>query len=432
MEHFSRRAMSLCESIVGLCFFIVSPADAQVRDIEFTQLSGAAPGFATYQSNNQIIVANRQGVFAVYIDTDTAPDQGPRVNHWTLVRSIDGGRSFTPLYRAQGYANVPSVETDEDDNIYLFVYDLVPASNDGSGQVVFYKFLASDNYVSPTTVTIPNGQFVDKFVAIYDRTRGRFYFFSGLERNFLVIDKSGNIQRSEQLFKNGPQTILEYPHIAMDGPRLFLAWTTTTRARPWRYHSIHFVFSDDGAATWMTPTTTQPLRLPVVSDDTGPLPQLVPGHYLGTSAWLSNITAIDGWLHLMYMAGGRELYQRVSVSSGAIFTLDGTWEADGLRFLSLDGFFAKSWGDKRVLYAIAADYADQDAEGNASIVVLKSDDNSETWRAHAKSSQRFRPYALGGARIVARRGEIIGLFTNLVGTMERPDSNQVYFFKVRE
>src|SRR5829696_2628313 len=41
----------------------------RASQFSFTLISSNAPGFATAQSNNQLIVANRKGIFFAYLDT---------------------------------------------------------------------------------------------------------------------------------------------------------------------------------------------------------------------------------------------------------------------------------------------------------------------------------------------------------------------------
>lgn len=63
------------------------------------------------------------------------------------------------------------------------------------------------------------------------------------------------------------------------------------------------------------------------------------------------------------------------------------------------------------------------------IVVLRSRDNGQTWRAHAKGDALFRPCALGGARYASSDAGIVGAFTNFIGSPDDPMSHEVYFFR---
>jgi hypothetical protein len=388
----------------------------------FTRVSRGAPLYATYQSHQQLVVENRGGIFLTHLDSDPDPTQVPRTNSWRLLRSVDDGRAFTELFRATGHATAPAVETDEDDNVYVFAADAVDAQGD-RGQLIIYRFSSSNGYRTPTVVRILLEKFVDKFTTIYDRSRQVFFVVSYLDVPLLTLDKAGRVIRTTRLFSNGPHALLEYPRLAMDGDALFLAWTTATPVKPWKYYSIHAMSSRDGAVHW-TSLAGANLVLPVTSDDTGPLAPIA------RDSWLAGFHATHGYLHLMYLHGDVEIYCRIPANlDGCSTGSKSGWDADGVGINSLDGFFTRH-ADGTTLFAVGADYRHQTASGLVPIVAMRSEDHGRTWRVHAKSRALFHPYALGGARHVADGSDIVGIFTNVIGDSSSP-SNEVYLLKVR-
>lgn len=391
---------------------------SHLAEFSFTRLSSAAPGYATAQSHNQLIVSNSKGIFLAYLDS-YQQDEVSR-NFWTLLRSVDDGKTFSVLHRAHG-VSAPTVETDEEDNIYVFAPGLADPADPSKGQLKFYKFTSSSDFRNPLTSTIPLDKYVDRFTAIYDRARRQFYFFPYLDVPFLTLDMTGKVVASVRLFTTGPNALLEYPHMAMDGGRLFLAWTTATPVKPWRYYSIHAMVSDDGGRTWTSPATGR-LELPIASDDTGPIPPI------GREAWLANFKAADGVLHYMYLSGTREVYRRVPGDVADPGVTAEAWQAGGLGIHSVDGFFTvhRKTG---AIYAVGTDYRQSNAEGFSPIVVLRSNDNGKSWHAHAKSPALYHPYAVGGTRYSWDDGGLIGIFTYFK-SWDDPPSNEAYFFRV--
>ena len=127
-------------------------------------------------SHNQTVVSNQHGYFATYIHE---ADENLYHARWRLVRSTDGGSNFTnvlyrscldtaPLSDCPG-GSAPVVETDRDGNIYL-IY-----SDSNTNDAYFLRFLAANNYASPTVLTLPDGA-AHKFSAVIDESRGLMYY----------------------------------------------------------------------------------------------------------------------------------------------------------------------------------------------------------------------------------------------------------------
>ncbi len=384
-------------------------------EFSFKALSNVVPGYATAQSHNQLLVGNSRGIFLAYLD---AFRHGPeKKSSWTLLHSEDKGGSFRTLYHASGSV-APTVETDEEDNIYVFSSEEVEG---GGGKLVFYKFASSHDFQLQTTKSITITKHFNRINAYYDRGRRLFYFFPDIEAPFMILDKNGEVVRSVQLFFTGSNAILEYPHLAMDGPDLFLAWTTATPIMPYRYYSIHWMRSHDGGRSWAAPDGGA-IQPPIASDDTGPFPAISRG------AWLSSFRATKGALHFMYLSEGREIYRRIAPEQPGSSSEPASWEAEGLGIHSLDGFLTVH-GRSGTIYAIGADYRQQNPEGLAPIIVLKSFDEGKNWHSHARSTALYRPYALGGPRFTLDHFGIIGMFTNFKGSHD-PPANDLIFFRV--
>ena len=65
--------------------------------IEITLVDDHAFGFGTFQSHNQKVVSNRNGLFITHI---RARNEAYTAQQWRLSHSADGGRRFTTLYEA--------------------------------------------------------------------------------------------------------------------------------------------------------------------------------------------------------------------------------------------------------------------------------------------------------------------------------------------
>lgn len=84
--------------------------------IETVCVDDQATGYGTFQSHNQKVVSNRNGIFMTHIRTR---NEAFTAQQWRLSRSIDGGQSFVTLYEDTHATGPPVLETDEDDNVYL-------------------------------------------------------------------------------------------------------------------------------------------------------------------------------------------------------------------------------------------------------------------------------------------------------------------------
>ena len=405
------------------------------------ELSGAAPGYATFQSHTQLVTSNQYGIFVSFLSNE-APETGGsfygNLYQWSLDRSTDGGKTFASTYTSPlAYVRASTIDTDSSGNIFAVTIDDGPPGTDlNAGSATLEEF-SPPNFSSPVVLaTVPQIVGGDKFTMIYDPTRQQFYLAGmGDEPNqFAIVSNTGTVEKIEQLFSGGT-SLEEYPLLAMDGSRLYFAWTTTPpNDEPVIYNGIHFIYSDDGGLTWYTPQGTA-LTPPFPADDSGPVADIVPAQYAGVdSTWLSNFTVYNGVAQFMFSIGAPnwpgEMYERTTMSPYSTTDLqNSTWGAYGDHINALDGFFTRDPNDASTIYAIGEDSDEQNSQGAAPIIVMKSADNGLTWTEYAKSSQLYNVYAMNGARWVSGYG-IVGEFTNAINNFSALNAQQVYFINV--
>lgn len=414
----------------GLCRSLVP--------VELTQVSTSSPLYGTFQSHNQKVVSNQYGIFMTYLDTEFVGAYGVNwgnLHLWKLLRSTDGGKTFSTLYTGKNYTKSPAIETDPSGNIYVFASDYSPG---GTADLFFYQFLSSKNFQSPVITQIP-GAAAGKFSAYYDSSRNQLYYFNfnGGGPDFYVFDMNGKLLRSTQLVQNGPNGILQYPLLSMNNGQLFAAWTTSAPPayNPYLYWDIHFMVSNDGGTTWVKGDGTA-LKTPVVTDETGPTDRVSLFDEFDVHTWLSSFIYHNGALHFMYESqfnypNWREHYVRYDLNK-KVFDLNTypVWKGEKLTIHNLDGFFATNPNDATaLLYAISTD---QFIASKNRLTVLASDDNGQTWFDYAVSKPFIQPYAIGGSRLAVSGGYIIGSLTNLVSNPNPPlNSSEIWFFRIK-
>ncbi len=135
--------------------------------IETVCVDDDATPFGTFQSHNQKVMSNRNGIFMTYLKTRNEPYTAQT---WRLLRSTDGGRTFSTVYESTDATNPPVLESDEQGNIYLIRPDFVDKN------AYLYRFLAQDEYAKPQISTIPKGS-GGKYCMVLDPERGQLYYF---------------------------------------------------------------------------------------------------------------------------------------------------------------------------------------------------------------------------------------------------------------
>lgn len=378
--------------------------------VETVCVDDQATAYGTFQSHNQKVVSNRNGIFMTHIRTRNEPYTAQQ---WRLSWSTDGGTTFQRLYEATHATSAPAMETDEEANLYLARPDFV------DGNAYLHRFLAADRYANPLVSTIPGGS-AGKYCMHYDPERQQLYYFAH-NNTFHTIGLDGRVRSSCALLAAGESAVLQYPLLSLDRDgTLHAAWTTQKHG-VYLYWDIHHMLSRDGGATWQKLDGT-PLTLPVVADQHGPADRVTLDDEYDVHTWLSSVLARDGKLHFLYQAQShppREHYVRYDVAT-AKRELDISPELKGQRvsLLGLDGFFAaRSSLAGSTLYCVC--------NWQGRIGCLASDDNGTTWYDYAASEQTFTPYAIGGCRELTADDHVIGSFTDQAVTPPR-----VYFIRI--
>ncbi|WP_036255412.1 hypothetical protein [Methylocapsa acidiphila] len=430
--------------------------------IQVTKLDDNVPNYATFGSQTPHVAANNNGIFVVYLAHEkpgTLNMNWSNVFQWVLKRSTDGGRTFTTVFTGPfRFGKAPEIETDEGDNIYLFDGYYSPRGTDlHSTNLLMYVFSNIDNYRRPKVSEYAH-ESAGKYTALYDVQRNQFYYLGfGQDSPFLVLAKGGDVTSRYNFFKTGQLAEAEYVHMAMDGGRLYVAWTTTPLGNcggtphEWHcstpvYYSIHFIYSDDGAATWKHPDGTA-FTLPVVSDTGGLAPNIVPEKYLGQqAAWLANMTASRGIVHFMYQLSPlkNEIYQAFRTAPfSTVHCLEnvfgppaksGGFGGGGFVAFGNDGIITHDNAGN--LYVVTLDTSKPSsgaARGTlaAPLIVLKSSDAGASWSTIASSVQSFAGNSfISGPRVVSSKYGIIGVFTGSETGSWEPNAHQVYFVRI--
>jgi len=403
---------------------------AGLARIEITCVDDRAFGYGTFQSHNQKVVSNRNGLFMTHIRTRNEPYTAQQ---WRLSQSTDGGRSFTTLCEATDATNPPVLETDEAGNLYLARPDFV------DGNAYLYRFSAAEGYTQPSITTIPGGS-AGKYCMIYDPGRGQLYYFAH-NNTFHIVGLDGDVRRSRQLLRAGPDAVLQYPQLSLDRDgTLYAAWTTS-RPEVYLYWDIHTMLSCDGGESWQKLDGT-PIALPAVADHHGPTDRVSLDDEFEFHTWLSSFLVKDGKLHFLYKyaapgEAARQHYARYDLASARKDRdLWPEFRGERLALSHFDGFFATRASQPGApLYCIAA------SDGRLACLVSRY--NGESWRDHAVSEAQFaidekltNPYAIGGAREVAAGGRVIGSFTDRIPNLGQIEDltapgaiAPVYFFQ---
>jgi hypothetical protein len=388
-----------------------------------------AASLGTFQSHNQKVVANANGVFLTYLREDNEADD-KKANVWRLARSTDGGSTFATLYEEMSNARAPVLETDEENNICLACPEY--GSPVGSrNEFRFYRFLAAVQYKDRLVRTIPGVACAAKYAMAYDSARKQFYVATQYGR-LLAIDRDGKLVRNSIVLQQyGPEAATQYPLLFVDAAgTLHHAWTTAGRHTACQYPSIHYLKSPDGGVTWQR-MVGAPVATPAIPDRTGPSDVICLADEYSVETWLGAFYIKNGKSHFAYRAGAplsRQHYTRFDSKTGKrdrdSWADDPRHEWRGNRIVlsGTSGLFASELGrPDSPLYAVQC-------TPDGHIGCLSSPDNGQTWHDHARSERAFsHVYAIGGCRRVTSGGQVIGSFT------ARPNPEQpwsVYFFAI--
>ncbi|MHB9027160.1 MAG: BNR-4 repeat-containing protein, partial [Candidatus Latescibacterota bacterium] len=309
------RATGAASILAALIFFIPAgaasgaekPAAAGLTAVETVLVDGEATGYGTFQSNNQKVVFNKNGIFMTHI---RSRNEAYTAQQWRLSRSVDGGRTFSTIFEATHPTNPPVLETDPHGNLFL----IRPDFNDGHAYL--YRFRADKNYTEPLISAIPGGS-AGKYAMFYDLGRSLIYY-SAWGATFHALKPDGTVVQSITLTESGTNAGPQYPlfSLAPDGV-LHMAWTTV-KHNEYLYWDIHHVQTPDGGANWQNMNGAK-VTPPFKVDDSGPSDRISLDDEFPVHTWLSNFMEKDGKLHFLYNAQAplnRQHYVRYDVKTG--------------------------------------------------------------------------------------------------------------------
>ncbi len=381
--------------------------------ITLTQVDHNCTYYATFQSHNQKVVQNDNGIFMTYLAD--YEDQAPWPGYWRLLRSTDGGRSFQILYTSLMVGSkAPCIETDEDNNILALCSDETQRDN----PFLFHRFLASEDYGNPTIIEI-NYAASGKYCMFYERETGRAYVFNHYGKLYVLNATTGGVILWKQVVEfEGQNATTQYPHLFVDDGILHHAWTTNHKST-YLYWDIHYIGSPDGGNRWYT-AAGERLVLPIRPDHSGRADQIIlPDEFL-YHTWLSNMIVKDGKVHFAYLAQTpqpRQHYVRIDLATGEIDKRTyPVWQGETISIRGLDGFFATGPGTSPLYYVGMVDFS--------RIGVLISHDNGDSWHDFALSERVPNSiYSIGGFREITPDNHVIGSFTG-----QRANRGDPYFF----
>jgi hypothetical protein len=350
-----------------------------------------------------------------YLREDNEKDP-VKSNVWRLMRSVDGGKTFSTVYEGHNGCRAPCIESDRRGNIYL-AHPEYGTKSKRKKEFHFYRFAADKKYKAPQRSVFPNVGCAAKYAMAHNAKRKRFYIATQYGQ-LLTVGENGKLIAKRAVLKNpGPKAATQYPLLQVDpSGRLHHAWTTVKLGAS-VYWDIHYMLSLDGEVWWNL--KRKRLKPPVIPDNTGPTLRVSLDDEFEPNTWLSGFLAKEGKVHFIYHARTkptRQHYMRYDIATGKRDVhLQSKLKGRTITLSGTSGFFAsRSNKPGSTLYCVIQD--------KGHIACLASDDNGATWRDHAKSQAAFGPYALGGAREITSGGSIIGSFTQ---------GSKVYFFSIR-
>ncbi len=396
------------------------------RPVVLTLVDDEAIAFATFQSHNQKVVSDDDGIFITYIHKS---NDDYMAQQWRLAKSTDGGKSFTTIYEATDATSAPAIETDRQGSLYLGHPNFL------NGNAYLLCLANHGDNVRPSTTELTGGA-AGKYCLLLDEPRQQLYWFAH-NNTFFTVGMDGAVRSKTDLLQAGPHAYLQYPHLTLDASgTLFAAWTTSkvVKDNVSIYHDVHAMKSPDGGKSWQALDGT-PIALPAVADDTGPATLISRADEFDVHSWLSAFMAKDGKLHFVYWAKTepkRQRYVRYDIAMGQ---LDRDVEPifshrPSQQRPNESGVFVSSRKDPGSRLYFVSTVADR-----SRLAGLASDDNGESWYEYALSDRKFpwRVYSIGAARELTSSGDIVGTFTVVVGepkTYQEDKSGAVYFFRI--
>jgi hypothetical protein len=408
---------------LAVAFLLVPPvvlSAGEVIEVRLTRVDSNCSHYATFQSHNQKVVRNEKGIFMTYLwQFDLKTWWG----RWQLLRSTDGGRTFSVIYTSgEMGSNAPCIETDSENNILLVCTDY----NAGTLPIYYYRFEADRNYTDPTITTIRNGA-SGKFSMFLDEDADLLYIFNHYGRLLVRNATTGGYVRQREVVEtSGEYAMTQYPHVFVDQKgTVHHAWTTQKKDL-YLYWDIHYINSPDKGAYWYT-AAGKKLPYEIRPDDPNQTDVIVLDDEFQYHTWLSNMIVKNGKVHFAYLAqvppNWRQHYVRLDLETGEIDKrIQPLFKGETISLNGLDGFFATGPGSSPLYYVARANYSH--------IGALVSYDNGDTWHDAAISEPiPHSIYSVGGCRELAPEG-IMGSFTAQYGTYPETIAGDPHFFVI--
>ena len=415
-HHFRVKATNTAGTSHGTNETFATSSLAESEPFQITKIDTDCTHYATFQSHNQKVVQNDNGIFLTYLLDHV--NSYPWTGHWWLMRSIDGGQSFSALISSPELgSSAPALATDRNNNLFLV------CQTEPENRMVFYRFAANSNYTDFTKTEI-DGAGSGKYTMVYDEVRNRIFIFNHYGKLFILNPDTGQLITSKQVmnpYGRNAQIMYPYLSLAIDGV-LHHAWTTDHLSE-YLYWDIHYAQSPDGGVSWQKADGTS---LPSLfnPDDSGPADQIILPDEYKVHTWLSNMIAKNGKVHFAYDAYeiNRQHYVRIDLSTGRIDkNVYPTWSSDTISVDSSSGFFATRKNDPNApLVFVGSNWP-------GILVALISWNNGDTWSDLATTNfpTTGNIYAVGGSAEITDDGYVIGSFTD-----QHDEKGDPYFFKI--
>lgn len=250
-------------------------------------LQDPAPGGATYSSHVPQTGANASGLWLTFQDTEaTAGGIGAR---WSLWRSTNGGASWSRYYQSGLYDGPPpSMHTDRENEVWVFEPTFTGGSAPDKAMVHLHRFLPEPPYNGQHDIIVSfEASKSAKHTSIYDPSVSAFYFM-GQGGDFLVVDPAGAVTRRTQMFVAGAGSGMGYPHMSLDGNRLYIGGTVAGDSAPVTYRDCLIGYSDDTGITVRNLGGT-PLSFPITFAPDAGFTSFLPPSWRQHDVWLQGI-----------------------------------------------------------------------------------------------------------------------------------------------
>src|SRR5262249_3730710 len=146
-------------------------------------------GKATFWANNQRVVANGQGEFLSYSQSNATYDNGAITQYcyikWRRDRTLALGSEFEVIHQEFDVTHPPALATDENDDVYALLLRPRYSVVDPGLDLYVIAFRAAAGYAEPTPQdylkvrALQGGSGAGKFTLAYDEEHRLLYAFVG-------------------------------------------------------------------------------------------------------------------------------------------------------------------------------------------------------------------------------------------------------------